>query len=186
MFYLCGKRKIYKTFHTVNIRPLVRYKGNCYTFMEGNSVKDILPSFGKEVYSKRKEFAPSGGKFFSLRVYSFSEGDWCTGEQIFTFAAFVMRKEESLQYYPQSKHSSTSTDTLWWEENRGTGLLTGGGERYGMFVLFLYAVPFPFSLLLSLFISPKCSSSIICFLLFSERWHKMTHKGWCVVRQELK
>ena len=33
----------------------------------------------KRVYSKRKEFAPIGSKFFPFRVDSFSERDSCIG-----------------------------------------------------------------------------------------------------------
>ena len=37
------------------------------------------PFFGKGVYSKRKEFAPSGSKFFLLRVEPAPEKDQCAG-----------------------------------------------------------------------------------------------------------
>ena len=40
-------------------------KGNDYTFREYNSVKIIYLSW-RGVFSKRKEFAPSGSKFFSF------------------------------------------------------------------------------------------------------------------------
>ena len=39
-----------------------------YTFKGGNSVNFIFAPFRKGVYSKRKEFAPSGRKFFPFRV----------------------------------------------------------------------------------------------------------------------
>ena len=51
-----------------------RLKGNEYTFQGGNSVKLFLSPFWKGIYSKRKEFAPSGSKFFSFREGPFTEG----------------------------------------------------------------------------------------------------------------
>ena len=41
--------------------------------MGGNSAKIILPPFWKGVYSKRKEFAPKGSKFFPFRVDPFQK-----------------------------------------------------------------------------------------------------------------
>ena len=38
-------------------------------------------STSEEVFSKRKEFAPSGSKFFPFRADSFPEGVWCAGKQ---------------------------------------------------------------------------------------------------------
>ena len=40
------------------------------------NVKTILPLIRKGVYSKRKEFAPFGSKFFPFRVDPFLEGSW--------------------------------------------------------------------------------------------------------------
>ena len=54
---------------------------NGYTFMGDNSVKMVLPPFRKGVYSKRKESAPFGSKFFLFRVDHFSDGDLCTAKQ---------------------------------------------------------------------------------------------------------
>ena len=44
-----------------------------YTFKEELVKIDFAP-FWKEVYPKRKEFAPPGSKFFPFRVDPFSEG----------------------------------------------------------------------------------------------------------------
>ena len=44
--------------------------------------KIVLPSFLNGIYSKRKEFAPKGSKFFLSRVDLFTEGTCCVGEQI--------------------------------------------------------------------------------------------------------
>ena len=41
------------------------------------SVELFLIPFLKDTYSKRKEFAPLGSKFFPFRVDPFSEGIWC-------------------------------------------------------------------------------------------------------------
>ena len=43
-------------------------------FQGDNSVKIVLPPFGKDVHFKRKEFATPGSKFLSFRVDRFSEG----------------------------------------------------------------------------------------------------------------
>ena len=52
-------------------------KGTRYTFRGGggNSVKIYFTPFRKGVYSKRKEFAPLGSKFFPLRVDFFYHKD---------------------------------------------------------------------------------------------------------------
>ena len=57
------------------LRAMVFFQGrqlcqNCY-----------LPIW-EGVYSKRKEFAPIGSKFFPFRVDQFSGGDWCAERQI--------------------------------------------------------------------------------------------------------
>ena len=59
-------------------------------------------------------------------------------------------------------------------------ILVAGKGRGGMFLflLFLHFIPVPLSCLSLCFISSTISS--ISFLPFSGRWHKMTHKGWCV------
>ena len=49
-------------------------KGDWYTCRTGNYVKICVYSFLQKVYSKRKEFAPIGSRFFPLRVDVFSEG----------------------------------------------------------------------------------------------------------------
>ena len=41
----------------------------------------FLPPFSKEVYSKRKEFAPKGSKIFSFKVDNFLEEDWSAEKQ---------------------------------------------------------------------------------------------------------
>ena len=50
------------------------------TFSREITSKLISPSW-KWVYTKRKEFAPLGSKFFPLRVHPFSEGALCAGKQ---------------------------------------------------------------------------------------------------------
>ena len=52
-----------------------------YTFRgDGNSVKLVLPPIKKGAYPKRKEFAPTGSKFFPFRVDPFSERVLCIQE----------------------------------------------------------------------------------------------------------
>ena len=48
-----------------------------YTFRGDNSVEIDFASLLKRVYSKRKEFAPCGSKFFPFKVEHFSKGTWC-------------------------------------------------------------------------------------------------------------
>ena len=55
---------------TVYIRELDTLSGG----VGGNSVKVYFTRFWKGVYSKRKEFALLGSKFFPLRVDFFSQG----------------------------------------------------------------------------------------------------------------
>ena len=55
-------------------------KGKWYTLKGGNSFKMGLPLFWNGVYSKRKEFAPLGSKFFPFRVDPFSEENLCSGK----------------------------------------------------------------------------------------------------------
>ena len=43
--------------------------------------KRLLPLSEKRVYSKRKEFAPLGSKFFPFREGPFSEGTWYAEKQ---------------------------------------------------------------------------------------------------------
>ena len=43
--------------------------------------KCSLPPFWKEVYSKTKEFAPTGSKFFLFKADFFWEGDLCAGKE---------------------------------------------------------------------------------------------------------
>ena len=40
-----------------------------------------MQPFCKGFYTKRKEFAPKGSKFFPVRVDPISEGTWCAGKQ---------------------------------------------------------------------------------------------------------
>ena len=56
-------------------------KVNWHSFRGNNSFISILPPFWKGVYSKRKEFAPLGSKFFPFWVDPFSEGAWCARKQ---------------------------------------------------------------------------------------------------------
>ena len=43
--------------------------------------KLFLSPFGKGIYSKRKEFAPLGRKFFPFTADPLSEGAWCAEKQ---------------------------------------------------------------------------------------------------------
>ena len=56
-------------------------KGIWYTLKEDNSVKISLSFSQIGVYPIRKEFAPSGSKFFPHRVDPFSEEAWCAVKQ---------------------------------------------------------------------------------------------------------
>ena len=55
-------------------------KQNSDTFMGGNC-QNCFASLLKRVYSKRREFAPFGSKFFPFRVDPFEEWGWCAGKQ---------------------------------------------------------------------------------------------------------
>ena len=63
-------------------------------------------------------------------------------------------------------------------------ILVVGKGRGGMFYFFCFFtfIPVPVSSLSLFFISSTVSS--ISFLPFSGRRHKMTHKGWCVVKPQ--
>ena len=63
-------------------------------------------------------------------------------------------------------------------------ILVAGKGRGGMFYFFNFFtfIPVPLSSLSLSFIS--CTISSISFLPFSGRQHKMTHKGWCVVKPQ--
>ena len=62
-------------------------------------------------------------------------------------------------------------------------LVAGKGRRECFyFFCFFPFIPVSLSSLPLSFISSTMSS--IYFLPFSERWHKMTHKGWCVVKPQ--
>ena len=60
---------------------MMRGQINNYTFRGGTFVKIVFIPSLKWVYSKRKEFAPSGSKFFPFRVDPISQGDFCAREQ---------------------------------------------------------------------------------------------------------
>ena len=64
-------------------------------------------------------------------------------------------------------------------------ILVAGKGRWGCFYFFCFFtfIPVPLSSLSLSFISSTISS--IFFLPFSGRRHKMTHKGWCVVKPQL-
>ena len=49
------------------------FKGNRNSFRGGNFVETIFATLLKRGYSKRKDFAPLGSKFFPFRVDPFSE-----------------------------------------------------------------------------------------------------------------
>ena len=58
--------------------------------------------------------------------------------------------------------------------------ITSDGCFY--FFCFFTFIPVPLSTLSLSFISSTISS--VSFLPFSGRWHKMTHKGWCVIKPQ--
>ena len=66
-----------------------KFKGTRYILEGSNSVRLVLSPFWKGVYSKRKEFAPKGSKFFPFREDIFSEGAWCAGKQTGSWPASV-------------------------------------------------------------------------------------------------
>ena len=49
--------------------------------LTGEKVSQIPFAFWKKIYSKRKEFAPIGSKFFPFRVDLFQKGVWCAVKQ---------------------------------------------------------------------------------------------------------
>ena len=59
-----------------------RYQGKQIHFQQRQHCHFFFFPFWKGVYSKRKEFAPKGSKFFPFRVEPFSEGDWTSRMQI--------------------------------------------------------------------------------------------------------
>ena len=59
----------------------VDLKVNGYTSREATLLKLFYPPFWKDLYSKSKEFAPFGSKFFPFRKNNFSEGIWFAGKQ---------------------------------------------------------------------------------------------------------
>ena len=67
-------------------------KGTVYAFRVGNFVKVVLPPFLKGVYSKRKEFAPTGSKVFPFRVDPFSKRNACARKQAESNNSFLFVK----------------------------------------------------------------------------------------------
>ena len=47
------------------------------TLSGAENLSKLLSPFWKGIFSKRKEFAPNGSKFFPFRVDPFSEENWC-------------------------------------------------------------------------------------------------------------
>ena len=76
-----GELKLWASMQYVSCIVGISFKGNGNTFKGSNSVQLFLPVFWKMVYSKRKEFAPYGSKFFSFTVDPFPEGAWSAGKQ---------------------------------------------------------------------------------------------------------
>ena len=60
----------------------------------------------------------------------------------------------------------------------------GKGSRGIFLFCFFTFMNFSLSLLSLSFIS--CTTSSVSLLPFSGRWHKMTHKGWCIVKPQHK
>ena len=83
-------------------------KGNWYNFrgereidiISGETILSKLFCFLlKVVYSKRKEFAPLGSKFFPFRVDIFSEGDCCTEKQTGSQVVFLSENLASVSIH---------------------------------------------------------------------------------------
>ena len=103
--------------------------------------------------------------------------------------AFQFCLFELAQRFPNFGHTHTHTHThthqliltyIWARP----AILVAGKGRGGMFLflLFLHFIHFPLSSLSLYFISSTISS--VSFLPFSGRQHKMTHKGWHVIKPQ--
>ena len=81
------------------LKELIRYLGGI------NSVRIFLFPFWNWFYSKRKEFAPVGSKFFPFRVDPFSKGAWCAGKAIeVPKVVSHVNNVETYQVYPDNLH----------------------------------------------------------------------------------
>ena len=76
----------------------------------------------------------------------------------------------------------TGASNWYWLSWARPAILVAGKGKGGMFyfICFFTVIPVPLSSLSLFFIS-----STISFLPFSLRWHKITHKGWHVVKPQL-
>ena len=61
-------------FRDLNIYDNSQFWGIMDTLSRGGKFQNCFASLLKGIYSKRKEFAPHGSKFFPFRVDSFSDG----------------------------------------------------------------------------------------------------------------
>ena len=75
----------------------------------------------KAVYSKKKEFAPLGSKFFHFRVDPFLEGGWCAGKQMSCHRSYLFwtkwRKVGSVFIYLKKK--LIFQKSVWHGSSRG-------------------------------------------------------------------
>ena len=82
-----------------NYEYLMALQRSYYAFKGDTFASVAFVPFWKGVYSKRKEFAPHGSKFFPFRVvYSFSEGDWCEGMQTASHKTYLPRKKNGRKF----------------------------------------------------------------------------------------
>ena len=83
--FLCYQEKLLEVQNTHgNLVRVSRWSNLAHAWLSENhtllreaTVKIAFVPFWKGVYTIRKEFAPSGSKFFPNRVDRFSEGAWC-------------------------------------------------------------------------------------------------------------
>ena len=77
-------------------------KGTGNTSRDDNSVKTVFPFFWKGAYSKRKEFAPLGSKYFSLRIHSCHEdlGAQESHQEVTKLSSLEKKRWKTYQVYP--------------------------------------------------------------------------------------
>ena len=75
-----------------------------YINRNSNSVRMVESSLLKRLYSKRKEFAPCGSKFFPFKVESFSKGTdvWECKQEATKIIFFVKNDGKSTKYIKSS------------------------------------------------------------------------------------
>ena len=69
----------FKIYNIICLRELKTFSG------EATLIKNVQPFFWKGVYSKRKEFAAKGSKFFPFSIDPILEVTWCAVKQIVNY-----------------------------------------------------------------------------------------------------